>query len=44
MTLATLITHSVIFKCIGVTKDNHSQEVLAMAAEKGAKGFLCYCL
>ena len=31
---STLITHSVIFKCVGVTKDNHSQEILAMAAQK----------
>jgi hypothetical protein len=31
---STLITHSVIFKCIGATKDNQSQEVLAMVAQK----------
>lgn len=31
---STLITHSVIFKCVGVTKDNHLQEILAMAAQK----------
>ena len=31
---STPITHSVIFKCVGVTKDNHTQEVLAMAVQK----------
>ena len=31
---STLIMHSVIFKCVGVTKDNHLQEILAMAAQK----------
>ena len=31
---STLITHSVVFKCVGVTKDNHLQEILAMAAQK----------
>ena len=31
---STLITHSVVFKCVGVTKDNHLQEISAMAAQK----------
>ena len=31
---STLVTHSVIFKCVGVTKDTHSQEILAIAAQK----------
>ena len=51
---ATLITHSIVFKCIGATNDQHSQETLAMAAQKVKKqeqvevrlrkGFPCDCL
>ena len=31
---SSLVTHGVIFKCIGVTKDSQSQESLAVAAQK----------
>ena len=31
---SSLVTHGVIFKCIGVTKDSQSQETLAVAAQK----------
>ena len=34
---STLVTHSVIFKCIGVTKDSRSQGSLAAAAQKQKK-------
>ena len=30
----SMVTHSVVFKCVGVTKELHSQEVLAEAAQK----------
>lgn len=35
---STLVTHTITFKCIGVTKSSRYQEVLAKAAEKFNKG------
>ena len=35
---STLVTHSLIFKCIGATKSHHYQEALAKAAEEFKEG------